>query len=133
MDVLANSQEMALFYSFLLGFFVGCAYQMYSYLGVELSKRAGPFGKKDKTRAIILFMWDFFFFVIITPVCAVVAFGINNGIVRWYLVLSALLGLFVYKITLYRLISAVYKYLHRLASKIKHTIVKFIAMSCKCK
>ena len=46
-----------------------------------------------------LIISDFLYFVFVTPICLIVAFGINNGIVRWYLLLSALLGAYTYKIT----------------------------------
>ena len=107
MDVLLNNQTVAVIYSFLLGTALSVLFQLYSELMriLGIKKKCKVFG--TKLRHVPLIISDFMFFVLVTPICLIVAYGINNGIVRWYLLLSALLGAYAYKITVGALVGKV--------------------------
>ena len=56
-------------------------------------------------RKIAVSVWDFFYFVSVSPLCAVFLFGVNNGIVRWYIVLSTAMGFVAFKLTSGRILN----------------------------
>lgn len=61
--------------------------------------------KKGKFRTFIIGAFDFFFFVSVTPACAIFLYGMNNGILRWYIFLSWLIGFGLFKISVGRMIN----------------------------
>lgn len=61
--------------------------------------------KKGKFKTFIIGVFDFFYFVSITPACAIFLYGVNNGILRWYIFLSWLIGFGMFKISAGRIIN----------------------------
>ena len=96
--------------TFLFGFVLVCIYEFFSLVeyifGLKDTKILKSFASKtnnkfenNRFKKICLFIADFLFFVFVTPLCAIFLFGINNGIIRWYLVLATILGFAFFKIT----------------------------------
>ena len=101
MPALLVGQYKVILLSLFLGAILGLFYELYSFLGGILGfKSIKEEQTKSKIRALLLFFWDFLYFIIITPFCAIFLYGVNFGIVRWYILLCWLIGVVGYKVTL---------------------------------
>lgn len=129
-----KEQFLLILYSFLFGILLGIIYCMFS--GVEQIFRLKT-AKTDKhiikakskiIHKIVLFLVDSLYFVFITPLCAIYMFGINDGLVRWYIVFGAILGFAFFNLTLGKMINCVFvRYsllTNRIALKVKNTMRK---------
>ena len=134
MEVLQTNQAFAMLYSLMLGFFIGNIYHLHAYAGKILGKTTKIFcrsvNKKSVGAVIIKSLWDFLFFVIIIPLCAIAAYGINLGIIRWYLVLAAIVGLFIYSLTCKRIFNFIFKKISILLLGFKKRFIKIIEERC---
>lgn len=107
-----------LFFSFLFGVFIGTIYILYDtffqFIRIK-NVRENCYQKvkmiKFKEKTVLIFICDILFFVIITPLCAIFLFGINNGVVRWYVISSSLVGYIIFKISIGKLLSMIFGYL----------------------
>ena len=54
-------------------------------------------------RCFFLVLCDLMYFLIIMPICAIFLHSVNFGIIRWYIIATALLGFYLYKISIGRL------------------------------
>lgn len=102
--------------SVLLGAILGLIYDMlvglYTFVGLNF--RVKPHNKKLYSlfnrnyhfikNKLIIGLCDFLYFVLILPLIVIFFFGVNNGIIRWYIVLGILVGFLIYRLTMGRLI-----------------------------
>ena len=97
-------------------FFLGCLLEFIYEFHSALSFLFGLRGTKVKRvctirskngngliRRLFLALWDFFYLMTISPICAIFLFGVNNGIVRWYIVIACIIGFAIFKITVGRI------------------------------
>lgn len=110
-----QNQAIVLLQSILFGIILEIIYEVFYCAGVlfcitssrSKNKRILHYlnnNKHTKTRKVALSIWDFLYFVFITPVCAIFVFGVNTGIVRWYIVLGTILGFAIFKLILGRFV-----------------------------
>ena len=110
-----NNQFFVVLQSFIFGFFLEMLYEIHSSAGflfgmrgtrVKLNKVNFQYiYKNSKIKKALLILWDFVYFLQISPISAIFLYAINNGIVRWYIILASLLGFVIFKISIGRLLS----------------------------
>ena len=116
----ANNQLYVVLISLVFGFTLGFVYDLLSFSGYLLGiktivtksrveKRFEIINKKKKINKVFLFFWDVLYFIIITPMCAIFLYGVSEGIVRWYIILSMLVGYVIYRATLGIFINKVFR------------------------
>ncbi len=126
-----NEQLCLILYSLCLGVGVGIIYSFFDTISIILNlhidtKRAN-FEKKlssDKNKIIILkifqFSIDFLFSVVYTIITVVFIFCANNGKFRFFVMMFAVLGFVLYKVTVGKavnyLMCALFSYIKRLLS-----------------
>lgn len=70
-------------------------------------KKHGKYTKRIKAiefcRCFFLILCDLMYFLIITPICAIFLHSVNFGMIRWYIIATALLGFCLYKASIGRL------------------------------
>lgn len=127
MPIILVGQHKVILLSLLLGAILGLLYEFYSFLGCVLGfKDAKGEQNKSKIKFFLLLVWDFLYFVVITPVCAIFLYGVNFGIVRWYILLCWLIGFFVYKITIGLILARILNYVTVFIRKIEVAFVNKI-------
>lgn len=111
------SQFVVTIYSLLFGVLLGLIYCLHSAIGLLLgfNRVSGEFKHKNiyiehiiqkgnRREKILLAIWDVLYFILITPVCAIFMYGVNNGIIRWYIILGAMLGFTAFRLSIGRLV-----------------------------
>lgn len=88
----------------------------------NIKMKKGKFS--DIKEKILYFIWDLLFFIAITPVMQIFIHVSSSGIVRWYIIIGALLGYIIYYFTISKVISVIYEYI-LLAIKIILTYIMF--------
>lgn len=121
MEVNLINQILIVFYSIFFGAFLGLVYDFTSIVGLILGfkklnikvKREILIKNKwnEKLNIILLCLSDIIFFVIASVLIAIFVFGVNNGTVRWYILVGNLIGFVIYRITLGKLISVLLSYI----------------------
>lgn len=111
-----QDQIYVIFQSFLFGCFLAFLFEFHSAFaflfglrdtGVKRIRRLlQASNKNSRVRKLVAAIWDFYYFVSIAPLCAIFLFGVNNGIIRWYIVLTALLGFLLFRLTFGRIINS---------------------------
>lgn len=116
------NQILIVFYSFIFGAFLGLVYDFTSIVGLIFGfKKLNIKDKREiliknnkwneKLNKILLCLSDIIFFVIASVLIAIFVFGVNNGTVRWYILIGNLIGFVIYRITLGKLISILLSYI----------------------
>jgi len=121
MEVTLKSQFIVILYSILFGAFLGVIYHLLSIISnvfkfkdfeinnKKLLKYKLPYKETVKSR-IGLFFIDLLYFLIITPLSAIFVFGINSGVVRGYIIVGAICGFLIYKLSLGRIFGLIVNY-----------------------
>ena len=116
MEISFDHQGSVLLISMLFGVIVGVIYDAFYLLGMicgvknSSAKLCEKFNNSptiehiNKGKIIFDFIFDLLFFITITPLSCILLFVLNKGIVRWYIVTSAIIGFGVYKSTLSKII-----------------------------
>ena len=152
MEVQFLNQILVAFYSILFGIFLGLVHDFTSIAGLVFgfkdlklnNKKICKFNtvrKKTILKQVWLCIFDIIYFLIISILVSVFVFGVNNGIVRWYIVIGLLIGFAVYKLTVGAVISIFLSYIAYLvrisaisfASLVKSFIKKFFSKFSKRK
>ena len=104
-----------LWHSCFFGCFLNVIYVVHSSLALmfglrKTCVRIRPFNVFNETKEhcfkrIFAIFWDILYFVSITPICAIFLFGVNSGILRWYIIFSVSIGFLIFKITFGRVIN----------------------------
>ena len=99
--------------SFLFGSFLSLLYTVFSCTTKILKIK-----KYKKVDCILQFVLDMLFFVLISPLCAIFMYGINLGIIRWYIVICVLLGYAMFEFSIGKLINKIFNKILMLILKI---------------
>ncbi len=100
--------------TFFLGCFLELLYEIHSSFAFLFSLRktriklkiiTERLSKRNCAKGVFIALWDVTYFLCIIPICAIFLYGVNSGILRWYLVASAALGFVLNKITLGRVVN----------------------------
>ena len=130
MEVSMVSQLMVAVLSSLVGIFLGALYDIIriwrAFLGiVYVNKVTGrlqniklpfirnPIANKKHMVAenVVMFFTDIVYFLVATLVLVLFVYRVNQGIIRWYIFVGALLGLLIYYVTLGKLVISVSEYI----------------------
>ena len=120
--------------SALFGAFLSVVYITWSstflLFGVCINNEARVYvARKSRTEIFkksVLFFCDILFFILITPISAIFLFGVNYGIVRWYIIIFALLGFFLFRKTIGQIIE---KILVKIVLKMRKIFRKLVSVS----
>ena len=105
------NQFLVIINSACLGGMLALIYDMFSFfeivLGIKIcydenrivKKFQLPF-KATMVKKVVLIVFDMAYFLIITPVCAIFLYSESFGILRWYYVGAALIGVLLYRLSL---------------------------------
>ena len=128
--------------SFLFGCFLNVVYEIHSsftfLLGLRRAKNKYRFIKEymyasaGMIKRILVVISDISYFLCISPICAIFLFGVNCGILRWYIGVAAALGFGLFKISFGRCINYVLDLLVLLfkacvTEKVKKAVKRFFS------
>ena len=130
MHISIKSQIITTLFSIVLGILLGFIFEIFNTLkllfGSEPSekikkricklkhfqvKRREVYKISKIHKWIIDFVFDLLFFVFITPIMQIYIYAFSNGIVRWYIILGAIIGYLLYYVTIGRIIRYVLEYI----------------------
>ena len=120
------SHAYVLITSVLFGAFIGVIYSICVFI-LGIFKCSGVCKRKVFVK-IACSLCEIIFFILITPMTAIFLYGINMGIVRWYIIVSILGGFLFYRITIGVLIK---KLTDKISSFINKILFKILNVVCK--
>lgn len=103
-----------------LGLLIGVIYDIFRFFRLVF---------KNKTAVFLL---DFLFFFIISPIIFIFLLSYNNGIVRVYYFTAILLGYLIYILTLYRITGYIFRPIASLFRNIVKKILKSLKKGLQC-
>ncbi len=131
MEISIKNQLLTFLLSIVLGLLVGFIYEVFKILrmlsGLEFPKNINKKTEScvfplignvknqrninTKKRFVLYFIWDFLFFIAITPTFQIFLYAMTFGIVRWYVIFGALIGFAIYQATIGKLFCKIYEYI----------------------
>lgn len=122
MEIDILNQIMVTLNSIAFGIFLGIVYDVLSFIGLFFglmnlnekvkNKMLPRIEEKNVViKNIIQFIFDIFYFLIASLLISVFAFGVNKGIVRWYIIVGIFIGFMIYKRTIGMLINTINSYI----------------------
>lgn len=141
MEINILDQLTVVIYSVFFGTFLGLIYDATSFIGLcfgvkeldEKVKKKIPLNSINNHRLlkkILLGLLDILYFIFVSIMLSIFIFGVNFGIVRWYIIVGNLAGFSIYRLTLGKLISIILSYIALsfivLKNKFKYLIKKIL-------
>ena len=145
MDINFYNKILEVFYSIILGCVLGTTFDIISIpvyvfeivkIEIEAKRiRIASENNKAPIKILLLFLYDLLRFVFASMLIAIFVFGVNNGVVRWYIIFGVISGYVVYKKTLGRLLGFIILYISYFfklfMSKISKILIAFLKKTIK--
>lgn len=106
-------QELLFLFFAALGLILGVIYDAFSVKRILLG-----------SNAVICFIDDLIFMFVSGCLFLIMAFLFNNGIIRWYEFFSCLMGFFIYKLTVSRLVMLVMSFAVKFIKRLVRKLIK---------
>lgn len=130
MEISIKYQLLSTIYSIILGFFAGLIYDFtkilrkaligdislkvqHKFLKIKLpliNLRFNNFSLNFRKK-LVYFIFDILFFLILTPIMLIFTFAVSSGVLRWYIIIGALLGFICYYFTVSKIVIIIYEYI----------------------